>query len=95
MVGGTAPHGRPQVTHEGNVARAGENAGERGPGGKEKKWTDCVAKNRRMFGTTKDWSTAALDPGAWYNTVCEGVRRFIAAWVREEKKASVTRQRKR
>ena len=41
-----------------------ENAGKRGPGGKEKEWTDCVAHDLRLFGITADWSTAALDPGA-------------------------------
>ena len=49
-----------------------ENAGKRGPGGKEKERTDCVADDRRLFGVTGDWSTAALDPGAWYNIVHEG-----------------------
>ena len=59
-------------------------AGKRGPGGKEKEWTDCVADDLRLFGVTGDWRTAALDPGAWYNTVLEGGCRFMAAWVREE-----------
>ena len=59
-----------------------ENAGKRGPGGKEKKWTDCVADDLRLFGVTGDWRTAAHDPGAWYNTVQEGGCRFIAAWAR-------------
>ena len=27
-----------------------ENAGKRGPGGKEKEWTDCVAEDLRLFG---------------------------------------------
>ena len=31
-----------------------ENAGERGLGGKEKEWTDCVAEDRRVFGITED-----------------------------------------
>ena len=31
-----------------------ENAGKSGPGGKEKKWTDCVAGDRRVFGVTGD-----------------------------------------
>ena len=48
-----------------------------------------------MFGITGDWSTAALDPGVWYSTVYEGGCRFMAAWVREEVKASEHRQRKR
>ena len=56
-----------------------ENAGKRGPGGKEKEWTDCVADDPRLFGVTGDWRTAALDPGAWYNTVQEGGCRFMAA----------------
>ena len=41
-----------------------ENAGKRGPGGKEKKWTDCVAEHLRLFDITGDWNTAALDSGA-------------------------------
>ena len=63
-VGGVAPHGRPQVTQEGHVARAGERGTTLAGGGGEK-WTDCVAKDRRVFGITGDWSTAALDPGVW------------------------------
>ena len=72
-----------------------ENAGKRGPGGKEKEWTDCVADDLRLFGVTGDWKTAALDPGAWYNTVQEGGCRFMAAWVREEENASNQRQNRR
>ena len=72
-----------------------ENAGKRGPGGKEKEWTDCVADDLRLFGVTGDWKTAALDPGAWYNTVQEGGCRYMAAWVREEENASNQRQKKR
>ena len=72
-----------------------ENAGKRGPGGKEKEWTDCVADDLRLFGVTGDWRTAALDPGAWYNTVVqEGGCRFMAAWVREEENTSNQRQKK-
>ena len=41
-----------------------ENAGKRGPGGKEKEWTDCVADDLRLFGVTGDWKTTAIDPGA-------------------------------
>ena len=62
-----------------------ENAGKRGPGEKEKEWTDCVADDLRLFGVTGDWRTAALDPGAWYNKVHEGGCRFMTAWGREEK----------
>ena len=56
---------------------------------------DCVAEDLRLFGITGDWSTAALDPGVWYSTVSEGGCRFMAAWVKEEEKASIHRQRKR
>ena len=73
----------------------GTVAGKRGPRGKEKEWTDCVADDLRLFGVTRDWKTAALDPGAWYNTVKEGGCRFMAAWVREEENASNQRQKKR
>ena len=47
-----------------------ESCGQRGPGGKNKEWTDCVVEDRRTFGILEDWSIAALDPGVWYNTVC-------------------------
>ena len=53
-----------------------------------------MAEDRRLFGITGDWSTAALDPGVWYSTVCEEGCRCMAAWVGEEK-ASVNRQSKR
>ena len=53
-----------------------------------------MAENLRVFGITGDWSTAALDPGDWYSTVREGCR-FMAAWVKEEEKASEHRQKKR
>ena len=72
-----------------------ENAGKRGPGGKEKEWTDCVTDGLRLFGTTGDWSTAALDPGVWYSTVHEESCRFMAGWVKQEENASKHRQRKR
>ena len=72
-----------------------ENAGKRGPGGKEKEWMDCVADDLRLFGITGDWSTAALDPGVWYSAVHEGGCRFMVAWVKEEENASSHRQKKR
>ena len=40
-----------------------ENAGRRGPGGKEKEWTNCVAEDRRLFGIMGVWSTTARDSG--------------------------------
>ena len=54
-----------------------------------------MAEDRRIFGITGDWSTAALDPRVWYSTVREEGCRFIAAWVKEEEKSSEHRQRNR
>ena len=59
------------------------NAGKRGPGGKEKEWTDCVAENIQLFSMTGDWSTAALDSGVRYSTEREEGCRFMATWVKE------------
>ena len=56
-----------------------ENAGKRGPGGKEKEWTDCVADDLRLFGITGDWSTSTLDPGVWYSAEHKGGCRFMGA----------------
>ena len=53
-----------------------------------------MAEDRRLFGFTGDWSTAALDPEVWYSTVREGGCRFMAAWVKEEEKASEHWQRR-
>ena len=53
-----------------------------------------MADDRRLFGITGGWSTAALDPGVWYSTVCEGGCRFMVAWVGEEENTSEHRQRK-
>ena len=54
-----------------------------------------MAEDRRVFGITGYWSIISLDPGVWYSTACEGGCRFLAAWVREEEKASENQQRKR
>ena len=54
-----------------------------------------MADDLRLFDITGDWSTTALDPGAWYNTVHEGGCRFMAAWVKEEENASNQRQKER
>ncbi|CAN0119649.1 unnamed protein product [Ascophyllum nodosum] len=62
-------HGLPKRVMSGEL----ENAGKRGPGGKEKEWKDCVVEDLRLFGITGDWNTAALDPWAWYNTVRGGL----------------------
>ena len=66
-----------------------------GRGEKEKEWTDCVAEDRRLFGITGDWSTAALDSGVWHSTVHEGGCRFMATRVKENENAPEHRQRKR
>ena len=34
------------------MSRELENAGKRGPEGKEKEWTDCVAEGLPLFGIT-------------------------------------------
>ena len=54
-----------------------------------------MAENRQVFGVTGDWSTAALGPGVWYSTVCEGGFRIMAARVRKEENSSENQQRKR
>ena len=54
-----------------------------------------MADDRLLFGITGNWSTAELDPGAWYSTVHEGGCRFMFAWVKEEENASKQRQKKR
>ena len=64
-----------------------ENVGQRGSGVRGNKWTECVAEDCRVFDITGNWTTAALDPGVWYSTVCEGGCRFMVSWAREEEKA--------
>ena len=83
-----------RLPKRGHVGRARER-GKTWTGGGGEEWTDCVVDDLRLFGVTGDWRTAALDPGAWYNTVQEGGCRFMAAWVREEENASNQRQKKR
>ena len=55
---------------------------------------DCVAEDRRVFGITGRWSTAAPGSRVWYSIVDAGGCRFMAAWAREEEKESKHRQRK-
>ena len=72
-----------------------ENVEKHAPGGREG-MTDCGTEGHRVFfGIMGNWSTAALNPGVGYSTVCEGGCRFMAAWVKKEENASETRQRKR
>ena len=47
-----------------------------------------------MFSATRDWSTAALDPGAWHNTTSKRGYKFDAAWMGKERKAPEKRYRK-
>ena len=63
MVGGTALRGRPQVTQERHVGRAGEGGGERMDG--------LRGRGSSVFGITGNYSTAALNHGVSYSTVCE------------------------
>ena len=42
-----------------------------------------------------DWKAAALEAEVWVETVAEGVRRFMAAWRKEEVDAARHRQEKR
>ena len=72
-----------------------EGPGQRGAGGKEKEWMDCVAKDVWAFGIGGDWKAASLEWGAWDDTVMEGGRRYMAKWREEEESAAITRQRKR
>ena len=72
-----------------------EGPGQRGAGGKEREWADCVAEDVRAFGIGRDWKVTALEQGAWNDTVIEGGRRFMVGWREEEESAAITRQRKR
>ena len=57
-----------------------------------RKWTDCVQSDIRAFGTTGDWKATALETEVWVETVAEGVRRFMAAWRKEEVDAARHRE---
>ena len=46
----------PKRTVFGNL----DGAGQRGRGGKEKEWTDCVQSGIRAFGKARDWKATAL-----------------------------------
>ena len=56
-----------------------EDAVQRGPGGKENEWTDCVQSDIRAFGIAGDWKATALEAEVWVETVTEGGWRFMAA----------------
>ena len=54
-----------------------------------------MAEDVRAFGIGGDWKVAALERGAWDDTVIEEVRRFMAGWREEEESVAMTRQRKK
>ena len=96
VVGGAAPHGRPQVTtQEGqHVGRAGE---------RRKTWVEEgeIMDGLRNRGSSGVWHhegleyRPALNPGVCYSTVCIEGCRFMSAWLKEEEKAPENRQRKK
>ena len=57
-----------------------EGPGQRSAGEKENEWTDCVTKDVRAFAIGGDWKAAALERGAWDDTVIEGGRRVMAGY---------------
>ena len=66
----------------------------RGRDGKEKEWIHYVQSDFRAFGITGDWKATTLKAGVWVDTVTEGGRRFVAAWMKEELDAARHRQEK-
>ena len=67
----------------------------RGRGGKEKEWTDWVQSDMRPFGIAEDWKATALEAEAWVETVAEGGRRFMAAWIEKVDATRHPRRRER
>ena len=49
-----------------------ENAGKRGPGGKEKQWTDYATEDQQVFDIIGNRITPARHPGVGYSTIREG-----------------------
>ena len=72
-----------------------EGAVRRGRGRKEKEWTDCVQSDIRALGIAGDWKTTVSAAEVWAETVTEGGRWFMAAWMKEEVDAARHRQEKR
>ena len=63
-----------------------EGVVQRGRGGKEKEWTNCVQSDIRAFGILSgDWKATALKAEVWVDSVAEGGWRFMAAWRKEER----------
>ena len=61
-----------------------EGAVRRGRAGKEKKRTDRVQGDIRVFGIVRGWKATALEAEVRVETVTEGRRGYIAAWRKEE-----------
>ena len=72
-----------------------DGAVQRGWGGKEKEWTDCVQSDIREFSITGDWKATALKAKVWLETVTEAGRRFMTAWRKGEVDAARHRHEKR
>ena len=71
-----------------------ERAVRRGPGGKEKEWSDYVQSDLRAFSITENWKATTLEAEVWVETVAEGGRMFMTAW-RKEFDAARHREKKR
>ena len=70
-----------------------ENTGKYGPGEEGE-----IMDGLRGRGSSAIWHHGGLEhrrAWVWYNTVCEGACRFMAAWAREKEKAAENRERKR
>ena len=72
-----------------------EDAVQRGRGGKEKEWTDCVKSDIRACGIAGVWKATASKAELWVETVTEGRRRSMVAWNKKEVKAARHRKEKR
>ena len=57
-----------------------KNAGKRGPGAKEKEWTDCVTDDLRLFGVTGDGEPPHMTLGRCITRYTKGV---VGLWPRE------------
>ena len=55
-----------------------EDAVQRGRGGKDKEWADCVQSDIRAFVIAVDWKATALKAQLWVETVTEGGRKFMS-----------------
>ena len=54
-----------------------------------------MAQNYWECRITRAWSTAPLDPGVWYDAVCERGCRCMVAWVTGEENTPENQLRKR